>query len=129
MGYILIDTDILIDITNNDVIAQNRLAIESQNANLGISTITLMELVVGCRNKAESQALNRFLEQFTVMYLNQEISRQAVELIQIYNLSHGLMIPDALIAATAIYNNISLLTKNQRDYRFIPSIQLLPYPL
>ena len=41
MGYILIDTDILIDITNNDVIAQNRLAIESQNANLGISTITL----------------------------------------------------------------------------------------
>jgi predicted nucleic acid-binding protein len=45
-----------------------------------------------------------------------------------YRLSHGLLIPDALIAATAINFNIPLLTKNQSDYRFIKEVNLLPYP-
>jgi predicted nucleic acid-binding protein len=35
---------------------------------------------------------------------------------------------DALIAATSMINNFPLLTKNQSDYRFIPEINLLPYP-
>jgi predicted nucleic acid-binding protein len=47
---------------------------------------------------------------------------------QTYALSHGLQIPDALIAATALALNIPLLSKNQRDYRFISGLSLLPYP-
>ena len=47
---------------------------------------------------------------------------------QTYALSHGLQIPDALIAATALAFNIPLLSKNQRDYRFIVGLSLLPYP-
>nr|MDQ2686882.1 PIN domain-containing protein [Armatimonadota bacterium] len=45
-----------------------------------------------------------------------------------YRLSHGLLIPDALIAATALVHDIPLLTKNQRDFRFIAGLRLLPYP-
>ena len=45
-----------------------------------------------------------------------------------YYLSHGLLIADALIAATAIENQIPLLSKNQRDYRFISELNLLKYP-
>jgi predicted nucleic acid-binding protein len=41
--------------------------------------------------------------------------------------SHGLLIPDALIASTALYLNMNLATKNQRDYRFIENLKLLPY--
>jgi len=41
--------------------------------------------------------------------------------------SHGLLIPDALIASTALYLNMDLATKNQRDYRFIENLKLLPY--
>lgn len=60
--------------------------------------------------------------------LNELISRKALELLNNYRLSHGLLIPDALIASSAIILNIPLLTKNQSDYRFIPEVNLLPYP-
>jgi predicted nucleic acid-binding protein len=43
-------------------------------------------------------------------------------------LSHGLLIADALIAATALSLDASFLTKNQRDYRFIKGLSLLMYP-
>jgi predicted nucleic acid-binding protein len=38
------------------------------------------------------------------------------------------MIPDALIAATAMAMNQPFISKNQRDYRFISGLQLFPYP-
>ncbi len=128
MVYILIDTDILIDVANEDLTAINRLADEAKKAVLSVSIITVMELIVGCRNKSELQKLNRFLSQFHYLTLNQEISDLGIQLMQEYYLSHGLMIPDALIAATAIGYNIGLLSKNQPDYYFIPSLNLLPYP-
>jgi hypothetical protein len=37
------------------------------------------------------------------------------------------VIADALIAATAIVIDAPLLSKNQRDYRFIQGLNLLPY--
>jgi predicted nucleic acid-binding protein len=49
-------------------------------------------------------------------------------LVEAYFLSHGLLIADAFVAATAIDLDIPLLTKNQRDYRFIQGLKLLPYP-
>ncbi len=128
MVYILIDTDILIDVANEDVTAINRLADEAKSAVLSVSIITVMELIVGCRNKSELKKLNRFLSQFHYSTLNQEISDLGIQLMQDYYLSHGLMIPDALIAATAIDYNIPLLSKNQKDYCFISSLNLLPYP-
>ncbi|NET60623.1 MAG: type II toxin-antitoxin system VapC family toxin [Symploca sp. SIO2E6] len=128
MTHLLVDTDILIDIANNDETAKKRLVDESQTQILCISSITAMELVIGCRNKTEQQALDNFLEQFEVCPLTEKISNQAIELIQTYALSHGMLIPDALIAATAISNNMALLSKNQRDYRFIQNLNLLPYP-
>ena len=128
MAYLLIDTDILIDVTNNDETAKSRLVTESQRYTLCISIITLMELVIGCRNKAEQQALNKFIAQFEVKPITDSISAQTLELIKTYALSHGLQIPDALIAATALSHGIGLLSKNQRDYRFIPNLDLFQYP-
>jgi predicted nucleic acid-binding protein len=128
MSQILLDTDILIDVANNDAIAKARLTSESQTSTLAVSTVTVMELTVGCRNKSELQALNHFLSQFQVLTLTSQISDRATQLLQDYFLSHGLLIPDALIAATAIENHIPLLSKNQRDFRFIQELNLLAYP-
>ncbi|MDB9315604.1 type II toxin-antitoxin system VapC family toxin [Spirulina sp. CS-785/01] len=128
MQKLLIDTDILIDIANNDNTAKKRLTQESQQYQLNISSITEMELIVGCRNKIELQHLNQFLSQLHRLHLNEIISKTAIQLIQTYNLSHNLLIPDALIAATAISENIALLSKNQKDYRFISNLNLLNYP-
>jgi predicted nucleic acid-binding protein len=128
MKQILIDTDILIDVFRGIDPAINRLQDESQTTLLSISVVTEMELMVGCRNKSEQQKLTVFLNNYVILKINESISDQAVELLRQYRLSHGLLIPDALIAATAISFNIPLLTKNQSDYRFITEVNLLPYP-
>ena len=41
-----------------------------------------------------------------------------------YALSHGLEIPDALIAATAEIHGLVLITGNIADYRFLPGLHL-----
>ncbi len=125
---ILIDTDILIDVSRDIQIAIDRLKLEEETSELCITLITKMELIVGCRNKIELQKLQKFLQPFTLLPVTEEISYKAVELMTTYRLSHGLLISDALIGATAIINNIPLLTKNQRDYRFISEIDLSDYP-
>ena len=84
--------------------------------------------MVGCRNKAEFRKLERFLDRFAVVSLNEAIADTAVALLRRYRLSHGLLIADAFIAATALTVEVSLVTKNQRDYRFIEGLELLPYP-
>lgn len=128
MSLALIDTDILIDLA-----ADLKQAIESiknleQGFALMVSAVTVMELTVGCRNKTELRNVEKLLERFEVIPLNEQVSSVAVDLIKKYRLSHGLLIADALIAATAIANNIPLESKNQRDYKFISGLDLLPYP-
>ncbi|HWQ14991.1 MAG TPA: PIN domain-containing protein [Roseiflexaceae bacterium] len=56
------------------------------------------------------------------------VSDIATNLIRQYRLSHGLLIADAFIAATAITLGVPLVSKNQRDFRFISQLTLLPYP-
>ena len=124
----LIDTDILIDAgrsINDAVSILQRTELTDQ---LLISTITQMELIVGARNKNELRVLERFFKRFTIVKVNQSISDAAVDLVRQYRLSHGLLIPDAFIAATALVINEPLATKNRRDYQFITGLTLSSYP-
>ena len=86
-----------------------------------------MEMIVGCENNSELKALEKFLERFVILPMSEDVSQVAVHVLKTYRLSHGLKIADALIASTAIAHNIPLISKNQRDYRFIKTLTLLPY--
>ncbi len=124
----IVDTDIIIDIGRGIPEAVNCLQELISTSRLSISIITQMELIVGCSNKSELQTLEKFLQQFEVIRIDQPISEKAVDLLRLYRLSHGLLIADGLIAATAIIYESPFITKNQRDYRFIQNLNLLPYP-
>lgn len=125
---ILVDTDILVDVSRQVAEAMACVEwMETQSA-LAISGITQMELLVGCRNKTELRKTESFLKRFEIVKLNEQISDTATELLRQYRLSYGLAIPDALIAATALVFKQNFITKNQRDYRFISGLFLLPYP-
>ena len=129
MSLTLVDTDILIDAALLLSEAVTCLDSLEKTSNLSISVITQMELIVGCRNKSELRKMEQFLERFEVVPVSEEISRRAIELLQRYYLSHGLLIPDALIAATAMALDCDFISKNQRDYRFMDNLKLLPYPM
>ena len=124
----IVDTDIIIDVGRGIPEAANCLQGLKLSSRLSISVVTQMELIVGCTNKSELRTLEKFLQQFDVIRIDQPISDKAVNLLRLYRLSHGLLIADGLIAATAIMENYPFITKNQRDYRFIQNLNLLPYP-
>lgn len=124
----IVDTDVLIDVGRDVEEAIASLEQIEERSTLTISVVTQMELLIGCQNRTELRQLERFLRRFHVVKLTERISDTAVELLRRYRLSHGLLIADALIAATAISLNVPFMTKNQRDYRFITDLRLLVYP-
>ena len=128
MKQMLVDSDVLIDVLRQVPMGTEALANAKAQASLAVSVISRMEMTVGSFNREALLRTERLLRQFNILLLSAEISRVADDLITQYYLSHKLLIPDALIAATALVHQLPLLSKNQRDYRFIPGLQLLPYP-
>ncbi len=128
MALTIADSDILIDVARGDADAIGCLLRLEKTSVLAISAVSQMELIVGCRNKAELKNLEKFLDRYQILKITDQISNRAVDLLKQYFLSHGLLIADVLIAATALVHNEAFVTKNQRDFRFIASLNLLPYP-
>jgi len=126
---VIIDTDILIDVGTGDREALAAIKELRHKRTVAVSAITKMELVVGCRNKTEQRKLERFLADYQVIHPVTAISETAVGLLKQYHLSHNLRMPDSLIAATALQCDCELASKNQKDYRYIPGLKLLPYPI
>ncbi len=128
MDLTIFDTDILINVGRGKTEAVNCLQTLAQTSTPAISIVTQMELIVGCRDKTELQTLAKFLARFQILKITEQISVKSVELLNQYRLSHGLLIADALIAATALEADENFITGNQKDFRFISGLKLLPYP-
>ncbi len=120
---ILCDTNILIEFYKiNPIVIQNLQHIGS--ANIGVSVITKAELFYGARDKTELSKIERHVTLCQCYGLNDAISALFIELMQSYSLSHKVSIPDMLIAATAISNDLKLYTLNTKDFKFIPELSL-----
>jgi predicted nucleic acid-binding protein len=128
MALTIVDSDILIDVARGAADAINCLLRLEKTSTLAISAVTQMELIIGCRNKTELKDLEKFLNRYLILKITEQISDRAVDLLTQYFLSHGLLIADGLIAATALIHNETFITKNQRDFRFVVGLNLLPYP-
>ncbi|MBN2444041.1 MAG: type II toxin-antitoxin system VapC family toxin [Spirochaetales bacterium] len=120
---VLCDTNILIEFFKKNVKTKELLS-GIGNQHISISSITLMELLVGARDKQELQKIYKTIQNTSLLHITENISLLSVELINEYTKSHGLLIPDALIAATAIINKIPLLTYNIKDFKFIRNLEL-----
>jgi predicted nucleic acid-binding protein len=122
---ILLDTNIFIEIFkgNADVTQSVRNIINEDPA---LSSVTAMELYYGAWNKLELQRIRKHLAAFHICHISIGISETATSLIERYAKSHGIQIPDALIAATALELKCPLLTLNTKDFQFIENLQLVP---
>jgi predicted nucleic acid-binding protein len=125
---ILIDSDVLIDVSRGVPEALNTLQRIEADDEPAISVITQMELIVGCRDLREFRSLEKFLEAFSIFTLNEAISNLAVDLLGQYRLSHGLLLADSLIAASALVHEVPFVSKNAKHFRFIANLTLLSYP-
>jgi len=118
----LLDTNILIEILKGN--SSTIKMVESFTSEIFISSISEMELYYGAFNKNEIKKIQKFTSFFKIAHLTQEISIKATKLIKKYAKSHGLDIPDSLIAATAIINSCELITYNVKDFRYIDGLHI-----
>ena len=125
MKYLL-DTCILIDFLRGNPSVYD-LLVNDEHSELSMSTITMMELVLGAFNKREVILIQKAFKDIEIIYIDKDISKMAEGYIVKYSKSHNLQIDDALIAATAIKMNIELITYNISDFRYIPEIKLFQF--
>lgn len=121
----LVDTDIIIDYLRG--IDKARILIDESisHTEIYISIITKMELLAGCRNKREIKIVEDLFDRFITIYPDEISIKTAYSLFKKYRLSHGIGIFDSLIAATAIHNEIHLLTKNSKHFSMIKTLTLI----
>ena len=125
MRYIL-DTCILIDYLRGEPSVYDIL-VRDDAVKLSMSTITVMELMLGALNKREVDYIQKAFKIIEVIYISENISKTAEDLIIRYSKSHSLQIDDALIAATAIETGEKLIMYNVSDFRYIPGVQLYKF--
>jgi len=125
---IICDTDVMIDYWNKNNQrhhhTKNILENEIGVPNIMLSAITVMELINGAANKNELNKINKDVHQFQITLIDNAITQMAIELLQLYRLSHGLAMPDAFIAATCKILDCELFTHNVKDYKFIDGLAL-----
>jgi len=120
---VLFDTDILVWIQRGNHRAAGSVEREEERC---ISVLTYMELLQGAREKRQHEHILDFLSEysFRILPLSENIGHRAAVYIEEYSLSHGLRAGDAIIAATAADNNLTLCTSNLRHYRPIKELKL-----
>ena len=121
---ILCDTNVIIEILKGNKRTIN--IIESIGLeNIAISSVTVMELYFGALNKRELNKIKKHLQALNIVHFDTDISESAIKLIERFSKSHGLQIPDAIIAATAMTSKIKLFTFNLKDFKYIDGLKLI----
>jgi len=87
-----------------------------------ISTITAMEVLSWPGHSDESVKLTTaFLEVFDEIAIDAEIKAVAIKIRRKYRLK----LPDAIIAATALHLGLPLITRNVKDFKDIPELEMI----
>lgn len=126
---LVIDTDVLINFFDKNKkshqLAKNAFDdFTNKNIEPSVSIITSIELIQGNKTNSDKQRILKQLEPFDTIFLSDRICSEARDLIITYSSSHGLLMGDALIAATALYLDFQLFTFNKKDFRFIKNLRL-----
>ena len=119
----IFDTDVLIWIFRG-----NSAAARAVDGNHGrfLSVVSYMELLQGAVDRRETRLLKSFLAdcRFSLLPLTENIGHRASIYMEEFASSSGLRVADALIAATAAENQMTLCTGDHRHFRLIRELRL-----
>jgi predicted nucleic acid-binding protein len=118
----LVDSDVLVDLTRGSTGAADYL--DGLSEAWSISMITCLELLAGARTQRETAGLDLVLSGYQTIPPDAEVARRAYALMVAFARSHGLQALDALIAATAIENSFTLVSKNRKHFQMIGELKL-----
>ncbi len=117
----LLDTNILSKIFYGNVDIKNFV----DNLVVGVETIVYIECIQGSISNSDKRRIKRSLQSLKFYSLTNDIAQKAIELIETYSNSQGLLLADAIIAATALEYDLTLITYNAKHFQFIKGLKLL----
>jgi hypothetical protein len=119
----IFDTDIFIWAQRGNKKAAKLMEV-SEERHLSIQTY--MELLQCAKNKNQHKHIKDFLTafDFLVLPLTENIGHRASIYIEEYTLTSGLRSGDAIIAATAVENNLPLASSNVKHFKMIKELKL-----
>ena len=121
MAYLL-DSDIMVDVTRGNTEAADY--VDGLPGACLLSSVTALELIAGARSQREVTDLDLMISAYDQVAPNDDITRRAYYLMKTYATSAGLRTLDALIAATALEEGLTLATKNRKHFRMINELRL-----
>jgi len=125
MAEFLIDTNVLSRIFTGDKNVKD--FIETLDA--AVCTVVYVECLQGSKSNREKRIVESYLTRFELNHITFDISTRTIDLIRTYSNSHGLLLADALIAATCLDSNLKLVTYNVNDFHFIQNLEFLTPPV
>jgi predicted nucleic acid-binding protein len=124
---IICDTDIMVDVLRGHPGAIVWLG-DNASETIAIPGLVVMELLQGCRNKAEQNLVYKTLKGFKLIWPSLDACDRVLKLFSSQHLSHGIGIIDALIAEITVEANTPLHTFNQKHYLPHPRLRTIqPY--
>ncbi|MBA7533413.1 hypothetical protein ES705_25652 [subsurface metagenome] len=119
----IFDTDIFIWVQRGNEKAARQM---EKSADRFFSIQSYMELFQSAENKTQHEYVKDFIASygFVVLPFTENIGHRASIYIEEYTLSSGLRSGDAIVAATAVENNMLLFSSNAKHFRMIKELQL-----
>ncbi len=118
----LVDTDVIIDILRG-VKGSKEFLLDLSKEGLFLSVISMAEIFSGkeTRDPIKHEKILRFLSHFEVVPLTQEIAILGGAIRRDYQIG----LADALIAATAIHNGLTVVTHNTKHFERVEGLKIL----
>lgn len=124
---VLLDTDVLVDHLRGVTAARELLMeLAAAEERPAISVITVAEIEAGTL-ESERDQVEALLLALYVYTLDSPIAQQAGRYRATYGKTHGVLLPDALIAATAFHHGSRLYTLNRKHYPMEDINVVVPY--
>ena len=119
----IFDTDILIWVQRGNRKAAS-LIDKCEARHLSIQSY--MELLQGAKNKAHHKNVKDFICEFgfSILPLTENIGHRALIYVEEYALSANMRAGDAIIAATAVENNLVLASSNAKHFKAVKELSL-----
>ena len=122
-GDILIfDTDVLIWVQRGNEKAARAI---DKSPDRYISVMTYMELLQTARNKQQHDCIREFLREyaFQTLPVTENIGHRAAVYVEEYTLSNSVRATDAIIAATATENDMTLCSGDAKHFKAIQELK------
>ncbi len=119
------DTNVLFEVFKGNLLVKQFV----ENLDSAINAIIYIECLQGSKSNHEKRVIEKYLRRFPLLPITPTSSVLAINLIRSYSNSFGLLLADALIAASALENDLTLVTYNVDDFSFIQNLKWLKPPI